>query len=80
MSRTMQIDIRLVPIYGRGGFAQMYPGCAALLRAACCYALRRGGRRATSATTQPANALSRRCQTRRRHPPRHRKWLMPWPA
>lgn len=32
MSRTMQIEIRLVPVYDQGGFAKQYPGCSALLR------------------------------------------------
>lgn len=32
MSRTMQIDVRLVPVYDRGRFDELYPGCAALLR------------------------------------------------
>lgn len=32
MSRTMEIEIRLVPAYERGGFGRLYPGCAALFR------------------------------------------------
>lgn len=32
MSRTMQIDIRLVPAYGSGGLAKAYPRCAAMFR------------------------------------------------
>ncbi|WP_448384240.1 hypothetical protein [Desulfosoma sp.] len=32
MSRTMQIEIRLVPVYDQGGFVKQYPGCSALLR------------------------------------------------
>ncbi len=32
MSRTMQIDVRLIPVYEQGRFDQLYPGCAAMLR------------------------------------------------
>ncbi|SMC21537.1 hypothetical protein SAMN02746041_01205 [Desulfacinum hydrothermale DSM 13146] len=32
MSRTMQIDIRLLPAYGSGGLAKAFPRCAAMFR------------------------------------------------
>ncbi|ROQ90707.1 hypothetical protein [Desulfosoma caldarium] len=32
MSRTMHIDVRLLPVYDRLPFDKLYPGCAALLR------------------------------------------------